>query len=113
MEVCRLCSKPKNINNLTPLNESMKSKFSSAFKIHLIDNFLLPKNVCKICIDKVENSFNFYQQVLSVESELKKEVPGNDESDESNEFSFNSVLIKEEEIVSAGMRRSSASQEVS
>ncbi|CAO1379879.1 unnamed protein product [Diamesa hyperborea] len=79
-DLCRLCGVLKDLYEFSDLNDSellIDFKLKSCFNISLTSEKLMPQNVCSECIQCLEKSFDFHQNILNVQEELSQNIKPN------------------------------------
>ena len=75
-DICRLCASLKTLDHLFTLgdpNLSIRKKLSRCCQLKLPDgDDLLPQNVCKNCVQTLENCWTFAENVAQAQETLRK-----------------------------------------
>ena len=79
-DFCRLCGIVKDLYELSEIDDSellLEFKLKSCFNISLTFDKLMPQNVCSECIQCLEKSFVFHQNILNVQEDLVQNMKHN------------------------------------
>ena len=79
-DFCRLCGVFKDLYDFSELSDSellIEFKLKSCFNISLTSDKLMPQNVCSECVQCLEKSFQFHQNILNVQEELVQSIKHN------------------------------------
>lgn len=106
-DFCRLCGLVQDLHYLSEIDDVkllLEYKLKSCFNISLTFDKLLPQNVCLECIQCLEKSFVFYQNILNIQDELFKNIYYNvkEETPDSN----TECVVLLEQIPNSLLRRS-------
>ena len=112
-DFCRLCGVVKDLYDFSELNDSellIEFKLKSCFNITLTSNKLMPQNVCSECIQCLEKSFEFHQNILNVQEELVQNIKHNVKQEVLDNSMECVVLL--EQIPIELLRRSTRKREI-
>lgn len=97
-KICRLCAKCCPNQKLTSLNDPYRCIRSKLFRCSQIDitddNKSLPQNVCDICIQSLEQCWNFTETVAAAQTKLQLQFA----DDPLSGVKMEEVIIGEEQF---------------
>lgn len=75
-DICRLCASLKTLDQLVTIEDpalALKKKLTRCCQLEFDDNEdFLPQNVCLVCVQNLENSWNFAENVSQAQQTLRK-----------------------------------------